>query len=71
MLQAVAFALAIDLTLLFHFWTPSSILLILWINALVFTMVASSTFALTVMMWKANRKNRFSKSWPRRRVTDV
>lgn len=58
MLQAAAFALAIDLTLLFQFWTPDSILLIFWVNAVVFNLIAISTTALTWAMWRMNRKRK-------------
>lgn len=54
MLQAVSFALAIDFTFLFNIWTPKSILVLFWLNALVFTMIAISTSALAWLMWRLN-----------------
>ena len=54
MLQAVAFALAIDLTLIFQFWTPSNIYVILWTNVVVFTLIAIATGLLTWGMWRIN-----------------
>jgi len=54
MLQAVAFALAVDLTLLFQFWTPSNIYVILWLNLIVFSLIAVATALLTWGMWRIN-----------------
>lgn len=55
MFQAIAFALAIDVTLLFQYWAPMDhILVIFWVNLLVFAALAASTGALTFMMWKMN-----------------
>lgn len=49
MLQAVAFAGAIDMTVLFAFWQPDEILVIFWIQALVFTGIAVSTSLLVLV----------------------
>lgn len=54
MLQGVAFALAIDLTFLFAFWRPEDILVLFWINAAAFTLVAVATGLLTWMLWRTN-----------------
>jgi len=54
MLQGIAFALAIDLTLTFAFWRPDNIHVVLFVNAFVFTFIAASTGALCVMLWRAN-----------------
>lgn len=54
MLQAVAFALAVDLTLLFQFWTPDNIYVVLWLNVFVFTLIAVATGLLTWGMWRIN-----------------
>lgn len=56
MTQAIAFALAIDLTLVVQFWNPSDILILFWLNAFVLTLVAVSTGWLTVQMIQANYK---------------
>jgi hypothetical protein len=69
MLQAVAFAIAIDCTLLFQFWFPSNILVIFWINAIVFFLIAISTGALTLMLWRTNHNKR--PPHPMRRETDA
>lgn len=58
MLQAVAFALAMDVTLLFQYWTPSSPMVIFWINAFVLSLIAVASASLTVMMWVSNYKLR-------------
>jgi O-antigen ligase len=56
MLQAVAFALAMDVTCLFTFWNPgpNHILLEFWTEAFVFTLIAISTACLTYMLWREN-----------------
>lgn len=54
MLQSVAFALAIDLTLVFSFWTPTNIYVVLWLNVIVFSLIAISTGLLTWAMWRIN-----------------
>lgn len=68
MLQAVAFALAIDLTLLFQFWVPVNVLIVFWMNAAVFFLIAIATGALTIMLWRVNHQKR---DHPRRRETDA
>jgi hypothetical protein len=69
MLQAVSFALAIDITLLFTYWFPSNILINFWIEAAVFFLIACSTGALTFMLWRTNHQKR--PSHPNRRETDA
>lgn len=56
MLQAIAFSVAIDLTLFFQFWepTPDDIMLIFWLNAIVFGLIAISTLLLTLTMVRMN-----------------
>ena len=58
MLQGVAFALVMDLTVLFQFWAPSNILVLFWVNAAGFSLVAIATASLTVMLWRKNHTNR-------------
>jgi ABC-type multidrug transport system fused ATPase/permease subunit len=56
MLQAIAFSLAIDLTLFFQYYeiTPDNIKGIFWLNLVVFTLIAVATVCLTVIMVKMN-----------------
>jgi hypothetical protein len=58
MFQSLAFAMAMDLTLLFQFWKPTNILLIFWISVVVLTLIAASTIALAIMVWNLNWRNR-------------
>lgn len=60
MLQGVAFAAAIDMTVLFAFWTPEDILVIFWVQGLVFTGIAWSTISLTWGMWRMNHPKKRS-----------
>lgn len=61
MFQGVAFATAIDLSVIFSFWTPKPLLLVFWIDALVLTGVAASTSAMTWFVWKMNHSDRKKK----------
>ncbi len=54
MLQAVAFALIVDVTVLFQFYHPSDILVYFWVEAFCFSLVAVASAALTVMLWRTN-----------------
>lgn len=57
MLQGVAFALAMDITLLFQYWEPP-LQLSFWINAFVLTLIALATASLTGVLWVTNYKHR-------------
>lgn len=61
MAQAIAFAAAVDLTLLFTFWVPSNVLVIFWANAIIFTGIAVSTASLSVIMWRLNHPKKEKK----------
>lgn len=54
MIQGWAFALALDVTLLFQFWQPKNIMVLFWVNAFVFTLIAFATGYLTWKMLKHN-----------------
>lgn len=56
MLQAVSFALALDMTVLFQFWQPKDILWLFWIQTVVFTLIAISTSALAWLSWRVNHR---------------
>jgi hypothetical protein len=58
MLQGVAFAAAIDLTLVSVFWVPDSIYYQFWSQALVFTFIAASTAFVTGVLIRTNFQNR-------------
>lgn len=53
MLQGVAFALAVDLTLLFALWTPPMMAGYI-VSAGGFTLIAISSGTLTWMLWRSN-----------------
>lgn len=46
MLMAISFAAALDMTVLFAFWRPQEILILFWVQAIVFTGIAISTSTL-------------------------
>lgn len=58
MMQAIAFAMAMDLSALFTVWTPKDILVIFWIDAIVLTAIAISTASMTCFMGWAYLSNR-------------
>jgi hypothetical protein len=58
MLQAISFAVAIDVSATFSIWRPSDILVIFWVDAIILTAVAASTASLTIFIWRMNAPNR-------------
>jgi hypothetical protein len=57
MLKAVSFAAALDMTVVFAFWTPHNILIEFWVEAIVFSAIAVSTSAQAFLIWQLRRKN--------------
>ena len=57
MMQAIAFAFAVNLTLLTHYWTPFNLQVRLWFFIFAFGFIAVSTACLTYLLWRANFKN--------------
>lgn len=55
MMKAISFAAAMDLTLLFTFWTPTDILVQFWTEAIVLTAIAISTSLQAFMIWQLRR----------------
>lgn len=58
MLQAISFAFAIDVSVLFQFWKPADILLVFWTVIILYTLIAVSTSALAVFIWRLNSVGR-------------
>lgn len=67
MLQAIAFAAAVDITAFFQYygsdaWFAKHILFIFWLNAIVFALIALATLLLTVTMarmnWRRHKRKR-------------
>jgi hypothetical protein len=63
MLKSITMAAALDMTVLFAFWTPRDILVMFWIEAIVFTAIAIST---STLVWVTYRLR-----YPRRRSFKV
>lgn len=61
MVQAVAFAAAIDISLMVRFLRPSSVLALFWIQTLVFTGIAGATFTLAWGIWSLNHPRKKGK----------
>jgi hypothetical protein len=61
MFQTTSFALVLDCTLLFQFWTPNDILVIFWVNVILFSLIAFSSGALLFMLWTYNYHPRIFK----------
>lgn len=55
MVQAIAFALVLDFSVLFQYW-QADIAVRFWINALLFTLIAVASTWLTLMLWKINHQ---------------
>lgn len=71
MIQGWAFAVALDLTLLFYFWQPVSLFVVLWVNAVVFTLIAGATAYLTWKMLKHNLYLPLKKQHEKKENTNV
>lgn len=59
MIQAIAFALIIDINLVFVYWRPDSrvdILTRLWVNSALLTFVAGAALAIAVIIWRLNHR---------------
>lgn len=55
MFQSLAFATAMNLSVIFTVWRPEDILVIFWVNAIVLTTIAMTTSALAWMIWQLKR----------------
>jgi hypothetical protein len=51
MVQAISFAIAMDLTTLFAFWRPTNILFRFWVGIGVLSLIGMSTSAIAIMMF--------------------
>lgn len=58
MMQAVAFALATDIRVVFIFWKPTSMLINFWVTAITLTLVAIASGALAVLIWTMRHPRR-------------
>lgn len=58
MLQGIAFAVTVDITLLFQYWETENLMLIFAINLFAISFIATASAALTVMLWVSNYKRR-------------
>lgn len=54
MLHGVSLALAMDMTCLFLFWTPTDILVYFWIQLFVFSLIGVANALMCWMLWRAN-----------------
>ena len=57
MTQATTLAVAMNLTLYFHFWTPTDIRVALLINIIVVAAIGITSGLLTWMLWTVAHKN--------------
>lgn len=64
MLQAIAFAAAMDMTVLFSYWHPKDILIIFWVDAVVLSAIAVSSAAFAILIWRYIRQNRKARHDP-------
>lgn len=70
MLQAFAFAVALDVTLVFSYWKPGDVLFVHWVEVIVFGMIALATSSMTYLLWKLNYEVRRKEPPHNRRSTD-
>jgi hypothetical protein len=55
MTQAISFAVAMDLSALFSIWQPKNILVVFWVDAVVLSAIAISTFLFTAWLWNPTK----------------
>lgn len=70
MLQAGAFALALDVTLMAKYWRPEDPVHLFLINTIVFGVIALATGSMTFLLWKANYEVKRKDHNQKRRSTD-
>jgi hypothetical protein len=59
MIQAISFAMIVDITLIFAYWKPDSlsdILVRFWVDAILLTLVAGATLTLAITIWLLNHR---------------
>lgn len=71
MLQGLAFAAAMDLTILFWFLPPESIVLQFWVTFVGYTFIAISTALVTGVLIRTNLQNRSDKKLDRKKEQHV
>lgn len=54
MFWTASFALVLDVSFLFQFWEPHDILVLFWTEALMFTLIAASSAAMTCRLYWVN-----------------
>lgn len=59
MFQAIAFAFAVDLTLLTRYWSPLEAYHRGWLYIIAFGLIAASTASLTYLLWHTNHVTAF------------
>jgi hypothetical protein len=50
MLQSISLALALDITLVFHFWPPSSIWTAFWVEVMEFFLITIASCSLCILL---------------------
>jgi hypothetical protein len=58
MALAVSFAITLDVTVLFQFWKPSSILVLFWTECTIFTLIAAAAWPLAWLMLRMRRPSK-------------
>lgn len=58
MLHGFALAFALDVTLLFYFWQPKDILIVFWIEVVIFALIALANFMICLLLWRNNYSKR-------------
>lgn len=70
MLQAWSFAALLDTTVVFQYWTPLDIRIIMWIDIGLFIFLSIAKASLIYMVWKLNFRTRFGVSNSKETVND-
>lgn len=58
MLHGISLAFALDVTVLFYFWTPTDILVAFWIEVIIFTLIALASCLMCIYLVRLNYMNK-------------
>lgn len=54
MLHGISLALALDVTVLFFYWQPKDILVIFWVEIIVFSLIAIANLCMCILLVRHN-----------------
>lgn len=58
MLQAISLAMALDMTVLFQYWTPKNVLTAFWMQVIVFALISIGAVYKCWVLWRLNYRKK-------------